>query len=542
MFIESISVQNWKCFAREQTFVFKTLELINQRNGTGKTSLFEAIIFAIWGKTPSGFNLNTIRNDDQKICKVSINFVHNMQNYKIIRQFPNPSIAELYINDKLICESVRSIEDYMNNIFNYKIVSQLWTNSLINSQLSSSTFFTQTILEDVLEDPLKIQSEFKRRIYQNNKTINSFHLNEKLSDIGSIKSKIDKLQKKLKKKVNADIAKARNAQDASKKLKSEILPLLNIDRFDLSSSDLEFNKIISKYNSYYIDKDKLEKELEEENKKTISLYSRFNSRIINDMLKASEENCQCALCRAPLSKSEISALQNELKCSGRSEEKIKEIKEKMAFLDCYKKEEIDLLSKYISLNNIINNCPNWKIIIKEYDEENNSNWDKFNSLQKEYSDAIKQQEKIEEINKLKSENVENSNKLNVITEYIQNAKAYYMQSIMSKATEYLSKINNRYKQICDYEDTFQIIVEDSNGALNLLPMARLSNGEKTICALSLLFAVHNILTPEIPLLFDETFSALDVENLKQVQKFLRKMDHSQIFIITHDPTWKEILR
>ena len=67
----------------------------------------------------------------------------------------------------------------------------------------------------------------------------------------------------------------------------------------------------------------------------------------------------------------------------------------------------------------------------------------------------------------------------------------------------------------------------------------MSNGEKTMVALALLIAIHNLFTPDIPLLFDETFSALDHENLLQVQKFLSKQDF-QIFVITHDMTWEEI--
>ena len=109
---------------------------------------------------------------------------------------------------------------------------------------------------------------------------------------------------------------------------------------------------------------------------------------------------------------------------------------------------------------------------------------------------------------------------------------------MNKASGYLSSINSRYKQICLYEKNFYVIVEDEELALHMLPVARLSNGEKTMCALSLLFSIHNLLVPELPLLFDETFSALDRENLYQIQQFLSKQK-SQIFIITHDKQWQE---
>lgn len=50
MYIKHLEVENWKCFAGKKSFDFNKHELIKMRNGTGKTSIFEAILYAIWGK------------------------------------------------------------------------------------------------------------------------------------------------------------------------------------------------------------------------------------------------------------------------------------------------------------------------------------------------------------------------------------------------------------------------------------------------------------------------------------------------------------
>ena len=62
MFINSIELENWKCFLNRTKFNFKNHELISMKNGSGKTSIFEAIMFIMWGQTPIGFNLNTVRD------------------------------------------------------------------------------------------------------------------------------------------------------------------------------------------------------------------------------------------------------------------------------------------------------------------------------------------------------------------------------------------------------------------------------------------------------------------------------------------------
>ena len=151
MKINHLELTNWRCFEKKKVVNFKNHELITMENGTGKTSIFDAIGFAIWGKAPIGFNFNTVRFNDEKPCRIYIEFEMNnfnrIDNYTIERIFgsanSNNNIAELKINDELICESTRNIESFMNKIINYNICSQLWSSSLINTSILDKNFFTK---------------------------------------------------------------------------------------------------------------------------------------------------------------------------------------------------------------------------------------------------------------------------------------------------------------------------------------------------------------------------------------------------------------
>lgn len=529
MYIKHLEVENWKCFKNFKSFNFQKHELIKMKNGTGKTSIFEAILYAIWGKAPSGFNLNTIRNDDSIPCRVFISFdiisEGVLKEVSIERVFGGNSLCELKVDGVLVCESVRTIENYMNGIVNQNISEQLWTSSLIDSDIMSSNFFTKYILEDLLKDPLELINIYKSKIYNGNKKINSF--NQNILDISNIEKNLEDVKSKLKEKSDGDINLAKSSEQAEKNIKN-------------LQSKIDKNISIEEAREYmklFPFKIKIQNELEKELKKKESIFSNFNEREINKIIEASLNNKRCILCGGEFNEEHSKILKNELLLTGRSEDKIKKLQNQLNLLK-YDENLIKSIIELESQKNILNKCPNYKEIINSYNEENDFLWKEFSRLQKEYALALKQQEELKEINKLKTDVNSFKEKLSVLNEYVQDANLYYTNQIMEKASQYLSSINSRYKQIFLYEKTFHIVVEDSNFALNTLPVARLSSGEKTICSLSLLFSVHNIMVPELPLLFDETFAALDTENLEQIQKFLRKQS-SQIFIITHDKNWEE---
>lgn len=544
MFIENIEIENWKCWRYKVSFNFKQHELIKWKNGTGKSSLMEAINYAIWGKYPIGFNANSVRNKDDKPCNIIITFSTKNELFIIKRSFGNvrnyDNICELYINDKLICESNRTIEDYMNKIINSKISTQLWTNNLVTSDILKDKFFQNNIIDDIIEDPRNLIGIYDSTIRRNNKKINSF--NEEILDINEIEKSIEIYKEKLK-NVSKDSSNNKELLSANK-AKEAFEDLEKLKKNDFYSKISEItDEIVNKYNNLerkFKSIDLINSKIEEEEKKTSNRYSLFNKRILEYMLDYNKKNRICYLCGSNITDECNKSIEDQINSCGRSDELIKELKDAKEFLSKYDKNILTVYIKNKDLNQIISKCPNFEEIIKKNNTENEKLWKEFDNLNNLLGKAKIQQEKIKEIKELEKQNIQYKDYILVLKDYIRKATNYFTYRITNKASMSLLSMNNRYKKILLTEDGFKVAVLNENtGALEALSVHRLSSGEKTICALSLLLAVHDILVPELPLIFDETFAALDSDNLNQVKKFLNRQKETQIFIITHDQTWEE---
>jgi DNA repair exonuclease SbcCD ATPase subunit len=85
--------------------------LITGQNGAGKSTMLEAIYFALFGKPYRSINKGQILNSiNQKNCIVELEFETNGSQYKIIRGI-KPNIFEIYCNDKLLTQDA-AVKDY----------------------------------------------------------------------------------------------------------------------------------------------------------------------------------------------------------------------------------------------------------------------------------------------------------------------------------------------------------------------------------------------------------------------------------------------
>ena len=525
MKINHLEIENWKCFDSKRSFDFNNHELITQQNGTGKTSIFQAILFAIYGKTPVGFNMNNIRNDDSKNCRVYIEFEMNGDNYKIERIFGNKNKAELNVNGQVVAESTRTIMNYIDQYIPWSLTNVLWTNSLIESEIVSINF-VHKILDDILSNADKIRNYYKGEIYHLNRKINSF--NEKPLDIDSIKFNLDEIEKQLKERIDDKVAnKAKQAQEAA----------IWVQNNQLGENKLDSDQIRN-YNRYKRQETRLRKQLESEEEKVSTYLSKFNKSALLSIIDYATETGVCPICGNEFSTDHAKELTELINNSGRDETLIQDLKNKLSYLNI--DESLIVLNEQYEMNQkIVDSCPDYLNILEKFDSKNNDLWDQFNSLQRDYAEAVRQQKELEIINEQKALKSDYQSRLEWVDSWIKNATEYYTKQILIKSSEYLNNINSRYQQILLDDNVFSVIMYTSDGQdLIGVNIAQMSNGEKTIVALAMMFAIHNVILPEMPLLFDETFSALDRENLSQVQKFLNKQNN-QIFVITHDKQWEE---
>ena len=134
--------------------------LVVGENGSGKSTMLDALCFALFGKPFRSINKPQLLNSiNQKDCVVEVVFDNGNKNYKIVRGI-KPNIFEIYCNGDLINQdaAVRDYQEFLEKFIlklNYKSFTQI---VILGS--ASFTPFMQLSASDrraIIEDLLDIQ-------------------------------------------------------------------------------------------------------------------------------------------------------------------------------------------------------------------------------------------------------------------------------------------------------------------------------------------------------------------------------------------------
>ena len=543
MLINKIHIKNWKCFV-DKTFSFDRQNIINQPNGKGKTSLFQAIIFCLFGKRPTGFNFTTLRNDITSDCIITINFVYNdkegvQHDVTVRRQFGATNVVTLKQDGVLVCSSATSVFEFMNNILPYDIISVLWApGTLQSSSILQPDFLIKSLFNYVFRDPQKIEKYYKYELFNTNKKLKSFNVPpnyKKLEDrLTTVESKINDIRGRIKKRgssSNHQVNMAKAAEQANKELIS-----MNITEKIPINICFEFRNFVRNQDVSLLKK-QIKDDIDRENSKTTSILDKLPSNIVK-FIKDESEKGKCIICDSDWDMS-ISEKIDKLISQGKIDHnKIKNLNNKLALLS-YNKKSVDDNIRYNELSSVVSKCPNFKEIIKNYDEDNNRLWDELNSLELEQKNILRQKEEYINYIKEKKKQEEIKNKLSVVQTYISDASEYYSNTMTENGSLILNNLSPKFEQVFLDEGEYKISkVNYEMNSIDLLSAAQLSSGERTLVGVSLILAAHSLFFPNIPLLFDESFSALDKEHISSLKEYFNKSSF-QLFIITHDNYWIE---
>lgn len=544
MILNKIEITNFKCFT-EKVFEFdENLNIFNMPNGTGKTSLIQALIFALFNKRPSGLDFDSLRNDLTKNCNIILTFTHNDDIYVIDRKFGKGSSSELYKNGNLISRTITETQNLINEIIPESLAQGLWgANSLALSPILKTEYLFE-VLETEFAEPLDIKKKFQdEKTYVQKRLSSMKNLNESITqkDLDTLKLEIQEIEEKIKSKVyveDSDIIKAKNCQQQYpeylevKKQLETMYAEYDIDTARRLQRILRDNNIKTEqdWNKHF---NIIEKELNAEKSKSNKIHPlmKYPQSVIKQMLADSKKTNKCIFCGGPYH--EI-VIDYNLVDSQKIEYLEKQLEDKK-----YNFGSLVQSIRYYGVKKKLEdlewiNTFDWQNILKKYDEESNRLYIELDKKKEKYESLNKDFQKITELLTLRQKYERIKNCINIAQEYIDKAKDYYSNSILLDASKILNSLNSRYDNLKVDDGIYKVkVYTDDFTTFSYLPVMVLSAGEKTIVALSLILAIRNQFLRGIPLIFDEAFSNLDQSNLEAIKNLIRK-DYGQWLIVSHD--------
>lgn len=235
----------WKNFLKtgnyfnEINLADQPITLIYGKNGSGKSTAIEAMIFALFGKSYRGINKNQLINSiNQGGALVEIEFLIESNEYKVIRGI-KPTIFEIWENEKLIdlSASSRDYQERLNQILGVNV--NVFTQTVTVGSSSYIPFmklsqkdrrlFVESVLDlDIFTEMSKMAKE---RINEFDETLNDnlSSINNTQTLITDLSSSIQKIQEnsiekiqQLQQEIEKEKSEARDIADEVKQLKSQL--------------------------------------------------------------------------------------------------------------------------------------------------------------------------------------------------------------------------------------------------------------------------------------------------------------------------------
>ncbi len=515
--------------------------LVSGDNGAGKSTMLDALTFALFGKSFRGINIPQLPNSiNDKDCEVEIVFTVGKDTYKVIRTL-KPKKFEIFKNDTLIPQDAQS-KDYQKILeeqilkMTYKSFCQVVilgsSNYIPFMQLSASD--RRSVVENLLDiDVFSVMNTLVRSRLQMTKE----YIRNIDTRLEIVKSKVDEKQKfidTLEKKSSDSVDKYKKDIDDSQKQIEEI----NIE--------IEKNKVrISELMSTIEDRNDVPTKLI----KLESEEKEYKSKIknIKKNLKFYEETDTCPSCKQDIQK-------HHKKCMiGEKNKEKEEVETSLTALSVLVE---NIETRLSTINSILADVDVVEKSVSEKQNKISASSQYINKLQKNITSVLSEgtevQETKDELNQLLGEGTQHVQRRKELIEdkhYYSIASTLLKDSgIKSKIIKHylpiMNKLINKYLADMDFFCQFNL---DENFDETIKSRHRdeftyhsFSEGERLRIDLSLLLAWREIARLKNSvncnlLILDEVFdSSLDNVGTEEFLKLLTRFgDRANIFVISH---------
>lgn len=513
--------------------------LIVGENGAGKSTMLDAICFALYGKPFRKINKPQLLNSiNKKELQVELNFNIGKKDY-IVKRGIKPNIFEIWCNGEMINQdaAVRDYQAYLEeNILklNFKSFGQVVV-------LGSSTFVPFMQLpashrREVIEDLLDIQ------IF----TVMNTLLKEKLSankeEIQEIKYQIDLVINKIEsaKEHNESIREMKEGEVA--KLKAKLKEQISVIETEQAAVQ-EIMDQVTKLTESIADKADMKSKLQELQKVDSNLSSKLKS--LRKEVSFFEEHDDCPTCRQ--------GIEHEFKTETieKSNGKITEIEEARKQL----KDRFDSVEKRLEEISDIESAISGKNL--EMSEHNANYKIAMNTCKAIKNELTSAEEEVEAIDSSKiqeledqlttyhtkqSQLFEDKETLSVVSSMLKDGGI--KTRIIKQYVPVMNKLINKYLAAMDFFVQFELD-ENFNETIksrfrDVFSYASFSEGEKLRIDLALLFTwravskLRNSVSTNLLIMDEIMDSSLDNAGTEEFLKIINELTaDSNIFIISH---------